>query len=422
MNLFLFNLICAFFEHTQIFFIAGAATDTRLKTNIRRFPYIFPIILLNTMTECIWGGNALYHGISHIYFILTILIVFKQNFAHTILLYMYEEFIILLIQDFIMLLMGLSPTVLNSQSAAIIGNSLTLFACILIYKFLPLYRLYDFVLKNWIIKMMLIDVFLVEFFMNLYSKISAQDYIINFIIAFVLISLLFFSNYFIVIGERKLENQQKELEAFRTYNPIVDDLIDYVRERQHDFDNRIQAINAMTITNNDYESLCAAIRKYTGYLVKDHAALNLLKLNLRTLAGFLFSKMQQAAVYDKHLEFKVKSYSLQSIMPEYDLIEAVGILIDNAVEAVEEHDIIYITISSRDNRFFFQIKNRGPRLNTTLRSEFFRKGYSTKNSSGASRGLGLPKLKKLVDRYNGEIAMYNDINEEDTYIIFEITV
>lgn len=240
--------------------------------------------------------------------------------------------------------------------------------------------------------------------------------------SYLLLPLLLLFAYYMIAKEKKLKTQQKELDSLHAYRQSTDELIDYVRERQHDFDNRIQTINAMTITNSDYESLCSAIRSYTGYIIRDRFALNLLKMNLRTFAGFLFSKEQEAVSQNKYIEFQINAYYIQAAIPEYDLIESAGILIDNALEAISESETIYITIDSQNNRCHLEVKNKGAKLNSTLRSEFFRKGFSTKNSSGTPRGLGLPKLKKLIDKYKGEIILYNEIIEDDTYIIFEIRV
>lgn len=51
-------------------------------------------------------------------------------------------------------------------------------------------------------------------------------------------------------------------------------------------------------------------------------------------------------------------------------------------------------------------------------NKLFAKGYSTK---GAGSGIGLYNLKKIVDKYHGQIEVYNEKNADVNYVIFKIS-
>lgn len=52
-------------------------------------------------------------------------------------------------------------------------------------------------------------------------------------------------------------------------------------------------------------------------------------------------------------------------------------------------------------------------------NKLFAKGYSTK---GAGSGIGLYNLKKIVDKYHGQIEVYNEKENEMNSIVFRISI
>ena len=99
-----------------------------------------------------------------------------------------------------------------------------------------------------------------------------------------------------------------------------------------------------------------------------------------------------------------------------------GILVDNAIEASSEEQYIYIQINSVENQVHFYISNPGPELTPQLRGLFFTKGYSTKQYDKKQHGLGLYKLKKIADRYNGMIILDNKVKDGQMLVCFEVRI
>jgi two-component system sensor histidine kinase AgrC len=220
---------------------------------------------------------------------------------------------------------------------------------------------------------------------------------------------------------KELNMQKKKLEAYDEYMPMVQQLITQVRIRQHNHTNEIQSLIALTHIHKDYDSLTHAMYHYIGDMVNNSPPEYLLKSNMLLVSGFLYQKERMAEKEHKTIHYHFKTYELHSYAPEYILTELFGILIDNALEAIDKEQIVSVQIDSINERVIFSISNPGYLLSGKERTLFFEKGYSSKTNSdsGTHSGLGLYRLKNVVmEQYKGSISLYN----EGTNIIFDITI
>ena len=92
-------------------------------------------------------------------------------------------------------------------------------------------------------------------------------------------------------------------------------------------------------------------------------------------------------------------------------MEILGILIDNALEACPEQGRIHLLLDTTGNKIHCIIKNDCLNISEIHLPSLFDKGYTTKVKSSADHGIGLYKLKKLVDSYNGVIFV--TVSEEN---------
>ena len=86
-------------------------------------------------------------------------------------------------------------------------------------------------------------------------------------------------------------------------------------------------------------------------------------------------------------------------MPENEIIRILGILIDNALEAVDAPGSATLSLDSSQNQIIISTMNKGPVLSSDLRRNMFTYGYTTKTIDKQHHGYGLPNMKKLVDEY-----------------------
>ena len=78
----------------------------------------------------------------------------------------------------------------------------------------------------------------------------------------------------------------------------------------------------------------------------------------------------------KTLNVIVRQHTLKSCMPEYEIIRILGILIDNALEAVDAPGSATLSLDSSQNQIIISTMNKGPVLSSDLRRNMFTYGYT----------------------------------------------
>lgn len=201
------------------------------------------------------------------------------------------------------------------------------------------------------------------------------------------------------------EKRKAQLEMNGMYFSAYKKLIQSIREKQHDFKNHINALSGMAYTIQDYKQLVERQREYCAGVLKETENTSLVTLiENPLLAGFLITEIQEMKERGIEVEHHCIFSCDETKFPEYMLVEIMGILIDNAIEAVSQYEEkrIKIELTREDNLFNFSVINLCSEETLKNISKFFDRGYSTK---GINRGIGLSKLKRIVDESNGEITI-----------------
>lgn len=217
------------------------------------------------------------------------------------------------------------------------------------------------------------------------------------------------------------QKQQKELIMYKTYVKPLEDLIREIRAKQHEFDNHLNAILNMHVTISSYEELVNAQSAYIKEVVKQREDnfLSLLRISDKVLAGFIYSKLMEIK-QDIFVELFVGSRDILTNVPESDMIEVVGTLFDNAVEALgTEKKHLKLFLSSEQDKLVFEIKNEYEKVSIEQFAKFFERGFSTKADKG-KRGLGLWNAKRIVEQWNGEIFVENEEIDGNNYVCFRV--
>ena len=311
----------------------------------------------------------------------------------------------------------------STFTGLLFANIISMAITIIICRFIPLARIYSFlVLKDSVLKILIVNSYIIIIAIVLYYKINSPDFIHSFIFIGIILVLIIFVNSEMFMSKYKYQQQQLQLKAYIDYLPIINDLITHIREEQHDHNNHIQSMQMLPLTNTDYESLSTALLSQTKYMIDSTYSSDLLKINLKLICGFLISKCSESIANGKQLKINIKDFKLQSIVPEYELIDIIGILIDNSIEATDVDGISLLSIGSSQNKINIRTQNIGPLVNDKFCNSAFKNGYSTKTSEGNNHGIGLYKLKKMIDHYDGKIELSNEFDNKHTYIVFEVDV
>lgn len=381
------------------------------------------LIISNILIDTSVKNRIVYTIISMFIILLITLIISGETVIHNLYLFVISYCISLTMQLLLVIPFNFLLTDSNNPKNTLIGNLLTLITVFLICKLLPIHYIYDFVLaKDLYFRLILSNILISAILIVCLYRTKLSSAIIIFPIIAVYLTLVVIFNIIFINSKVKLKSQQSVIDSYNEYLPVVEELIKQVRVRQHQYKNDLTSLNALPLTCKDYDTLCAELSKNIDLLSTDSTPSFLLAFNLKLMSGFLYSEYIKANNNGIHMSFNIRNYNIQTTFPEYKLTQAIGILIDNAIEASIEEDTIFIHIDCINNNFIFSIANPGPTITSDLLTNMFKGGYSTKNRKPSNRGIGLYTLKNMLDENNGTIHVSNECIDNRTYIKFVIQI
>ena len=248
------------------------------------------------------------------------------------------------------------------------------------------------------------------------SKVMHSYYMEQVVICFlivVLILLLWISS------ENERRHKAEELRTYQLYTKTFENAVEAIRTRQHEFDNHINAIKCMQYTILDTKKLIEEQNKYCDKILQDNKYNKLLKLKMSPiLIGYLYSKFTAASTHGINVEYEIQDINIEMISIN-DLIEIIGILFDNAVEALDCQDnkSIEVKLLQNDNKFVISVANRSDRKTNSEIEKFFEYGYSTK---GDGHVVGLHRANMLAKKYKACIQVENISKYDVNYLCFKI--
>lgn len=226
------------------------------------------------------------------------------------------------------------------------------------------------------------------------------------------------------LSEAVIRNQEKELKLYQLYIQPMEELVKEIRARQHEFDNHINAILNMHLTVKDYDELVERQSVYIHEIRRDCANkyLPLLQISDKVMAGFLYSKIVSAPE-NIETDVEIRNREVISGASEHCLIEIIGVLVDNAYEATAKNGgSVKMRLDSRADKMVFEIFNQYPKLSFEEIGKFFEYGYSTKEEMSYRRGVGLNRIKGLIEKAGGEITVGQETTKEENYIHFTVVI
>jgi len=218
-----------------------------------------------------------------------------------------------------------------------------------------------------------------------------------------------------------IHQMESERETELRMQTCYEELLKDVRMRQHAFKNHIAAIFSTHYTYKTYEQLVRAQEEYCNRIREENKYNHLLLIGNKLLVGFLYEKFQEIEKDGIHLEYKIETNLENLRIPIYRFIEIIGILIDNAVEALKEvtNKNIVIEIGENEKEYYFLIRNRGNYVSYSQMSEWFEFEYSSK---GGGRGIGLYHAKVLCEELNCDIVCENVNVKNENWIKFTVLI
>ena len=309
--------------------------------------------------------------------------------------------------------------------SVVFANSIILLIVFGIYKKLNLYAVAVSFQRNGklVAILLLLESSLVFFlifeYKSLQGKVPVQHIIISGVLVLAVILCIHGLLYKI-----KYQEKQAELEAYRTYSAAFSDLITQIRARQHEFDNHISALCNLHYICKDYDELVKEQSKYAKDVISNNRFHRLLVSGNPVLAGFLYGKLSSIQEQGIEVSYDFHMSEFTSKIPVYLVVELIGNLLKNAVEAVNSQDVeklIHLSCTENENDFCLGVRNRSEKIPLEEIGRFFQKGYSSKGS-GRGLGLGLYNVKEISDKYGIDIVCNNTEIDNQNWFLIELHI
>lgn len=311
----------------------------------------------------------------------------------------------------------------NSRITVFIGSCIS-FICALVFKkklSILFSKMLEFTYKKKIMIWLLLSVGMILFFFwdsSITHKLNRKWYIF----LMLLICCLQFIYFRLEITKKELQSAQIELEINKVYGKTYKDLITEVRKRQHDYKNQLSAIYSMGMVATSLEELVEMQKEYAESLEKSNKYDQILtKCVNPILAGYLYYKCLLIEKEGIEIDFSVSIVYEEGRVPLYELIELLGIFIDNAAEYLLENEKkknkILLLINESENTIDIQIGNPSEVLSSKEIGKIFQSGYSTK---GENRGLGLSRARQISEKYNMQLIVSNNVIDDENWLLFHI--
>lgn len=219
----------------------------------------------------------------------------------------------------------------------------------------------------------------------------------------------------------KVKEAEAELRLHKLYEASFQELIEEIRGRQHEFDNHINTIYSQHRLYKTYDELVAAQQKYCDVIVEENHFNKILSKGNPVILGFLWSEFCKMKKEGISVEYEINIRNLECSMPIHKMVELLGNLINNAMEAVlkTENRKVYVMMREEMNCIRIEVFNESQMIDEKKLKEFFKRGYSDK---GEKRGYGLYNVRKICEEYHAIIVCKNEIRKGENGILFGIMI
>jgi sensor histidine kinase regulating citrate/malate metabolism len=204
----------------------------------------------------------------------------------------------------------------------------------------------------------------------------------------------------------ELAELESEIGAFRGTT-------DLLRAQTHEFANQLHTISGL-IQIGDYEEVVS----YVGALTQGRAAIDLTvarRILDHSVAALLVAKSTVAAERKVTLRVTDRTH-LGPLEPQssFDVATVLGNLIQNGIDAAAgspqaEGDAPWVQVEIRQpgNLVEVAVRDSGPGVDSTIATEVFEHGFTTKAAKDGERGIGLALTRLICRRRGGEVEIRN---------------
>lgn len=253
-----------------------------------------------------------------------------------------------------------------------------------------------------------------KFIWNYYYNII----IYNLPIIIGIIITLVSSQFFVYVHIFKVIREKEKLKIYSEYNSAISEIVQEIKQRQHDFINYKNTIKGIVNVANKGD-IKKAINKYmNGEDIYDDKINSLIYIENVVVRSVIYRNMCKFKKHNINFEYEIENNVLDDILGYNEISNVLNNLLNNAFEEVVKDECIEknigIKIFKTNEISHLIIKNQVVNSNNIDLNKMFTRGYSTKEKS--TRGYGLHNVQFIVNSHKGHIK----INIEDGEITFDI--
>ncbi|WP_271813431.1 GHKL domain-containing protein [Clostridium beijerinckii] len=240
----------------------------------------------------------------------------------------------------------------------------------------------------------------------------------NLFISSLIFGILALSQVLIYLYFIKVTKEKESLKVSNEYNAVIDEIVQEIKQRQHDFVNYKNSIRGM-VEVLDEKDLKEAIRTYMKDEDTYDSRINeVIYIDNVVVRSIIYRNMCRAKKNNIIFEYKIENSVLDHILSYNEFSNLLNNLLNNAFDEVIKKEClkkyIQIEIFNENKKSHLIVKNQVVNPSDINLDEIFTRGYSTKNI--ATRGYGLYNVQQIVNLHKGYIKINIECNE----IIFDI--
>lgn len=388
-----------------------------------------PVTVVSFLGILIWLEIVNYYDLNRVYtcgsYILFFIYCkkrFKKNIIATFINFCLF-FIILMILQFCGLLVATFLCPGKDDLKFLAGSLITLIACIFLLPIIKIHRLSHIMQRQS--KMVLGSVGFVLLFiiiMNVQSKVWLGIQVELYLLMIPMVIGFLYLVYKCCFSQDKVEQIEKEILVVESTKGSYEDLLMSMRLKQHGFKNQLAAILSTQYTYDTYEKIAKSQSRYYEQIVNENKYHELLYLGDYVVSGFLYEKFKEAEADEILVKYEFATQLEHYAIPQYYLVEILGILLDNAVEAMKElkdNRVITVEVKETENEYCFSISNPFRYIPFEELQTWFQEGASSKDMG---RGLGLYHVKCLCNQFDCTIGCGNIEKDGMNWINFILKI
>lgn len=222
-------------------------------------------------------------------------------------------------------------------------------------------------------------------------------------------------------SDKEVDKLKKDFSMANFTSKKYAELLSDIRVKQHGFKNHITAILSSHYTCKTYEGLVKIQDEYCNKLMQENRYNDLVQLGNNVLVGFLYDKFSDMEEDNIEVKYKINAKIEECGVSTYYLIEMLGILLDNAVEAVKyDNNKTIMFVAGVDGKHYsFSVRNKSEYIPYATIINWFQEGVSSK---GKNRGLGLYHIRQLCQELGCNICCRNIQFEQNNWLEFCLEV